>query len=135
MAPPEPQIRHPLRTTERHDMSGAGKGYDYEAMAERIIEMKVAEYEETQRAALANFKGATCAKCGKPIMSMEAGDDRWVHASNDRGCRAATFTECKGWDDSIDRRLLARPVKGSITAGLGAYSQSLRDRALIDMDD
>jgi hypothetical protein len=117
-----------------HDMSGDGKGYGYEAMTERIIEMKVAEYEVMQRVALANFKGATCAKCGKPIISLEAGDDRWVHASNDRGCRAATFTAAKGWDDSIDRRWLPRPAKGSITAGLGAFAQSLRDRDLTNDD-
>lgn len=70
-----------------------------------------------------------CHNCGKPI-HRDFGD-KWTHTNLDeqdrlyrltgvpgfqltfgnRGCRAASFTDKDGWDESLDRKWKARPKR------------------------
>jgi hypothetical protein len=51
---------------------------------------------------------ATCKHCGRMIRSIR--DDEWRHEPNgERGCRAASYREGSGWDDSLNRRSVATP--------------------------
>lgn len=52
----------------------------------------------------------TC-RCGMMIIRTDD-EQPWVHADRDasRGCRAASFTHERGWDDAINRRWTATPV-------------------------
>ncbi len=55
----------------------------------------------------------TC-RCGKPIV-LPPGFDDWVHdtSARERGCRAATYEEGQGWDDSVSTSWKARPMKSA----------------------
>jgi hypothetical protein len=46
-----------------------------------------------------------CARCGRTILITERGYVTHVNAEGglNRGCRAATFTSERGWDDSIPK--------------------------------
>ena len=70
------------------------------------------------------YATATCSKCGHPLGMSPRGGDRWAHIDPTNGtagtfgsigCRAASFDrpEVDGWDDTLDRRWKATPVKGS----------------------
>ena len=53
---------------------------------------------------------AACKHCGQEISRFS--DGPWKHEPNDeRGCRAASFRNESGWDDSLDRRWMAAPHK------------------------
>ena len=51
-------------------------------------------------------------RCGKKIIKP-FGEPKWVHDTRDqeRGCRAATFHDEGGWDDSISASWVAVPAK------------------------
>jgi hypothetical protein len=59
---------------------------------------------------------ATCRRCQRSILRGARWRDgyHWWHIAEDhslrRGCRAASFTTENGWDDSIDRKWMARPA-------------------------
>lgn len=51
---------------------------------------------------------STCRRCHKPIVSVSG--SFWVHLADFMvGCRAASFTPEKGWDESLNRRWKATP--------------------------
>jgi hypothetical protein len=84
---------------------------------------------ETQQAADAIFAmhhqpyvTATCRWCGHPVGQTLKSGQRWAHVARDGcagisgsiGCRAASFDRLDWkWDDSLDRRWTAAPVRGS----------------------
>jgi hypothetical protein len=53
-----------------------------------------------------------CRHCAGPIFEV---GDRWFHRNAEggrvRGCRAASFDDDSGWDDTLDRRWTARPPR------------------------
>ena len=58
---------------------------------------------------------AECANCGADLYQRTTVSP-WFHAVSTedgpqfiRGCRAATYEEGVGWNDAIDRRLMAKP--------------------------
>ncbi len=55
---------------------------------------------------------ATCKRCGQAI---EKNRDRWYHLGRTRGCRAASRTYGRGWDDSLKRSWVATPLAGTLT--------------------
>lgn len=54
-----------------------------------------------------------CRRCGRAIVNPTG--STWTHLAADGalvvGCRAASFVDDEGWDDSLDRRWKARPVE------------------------
>jgi hypothetical protein len=72
------------------------------------------ELTESYRELLENVQDerVACRRCGHPI--FQAGDT-WFHRGAEggrhRGCRAASFEPDKGWDDTLDRRWTAAPVR------------------------
>jgi hypothetical protein len=54
---------------------------------------------------------ATCRHCHRPISRVGGGS--WKHEDPERcrGCRAASFREGEGWDDSLSRTWVAAPAK------------------------
>ena len=58
----------------------------------------------------ADRREALCKKCGAPIERRQHG---WRHldASSSRGCRAASFSAERGWNESLDKGWNASPTK------------------------
>ena len=55
-----------------------------------------------------------CARCGRPI--FEALPGQWYHypagdGMVNVGCRAASYQPDVGWNESLDRRWRATPIK------------------------
>ena len=77
---------------------------------QELAERFRAGVERLDRNLAAATETATCRRCGKPITRI--GEEApWRHTDQDRsrGCRAATFDEGSGWDDSIPRTWTASP--------------------------
>ncbi|HTF49454.1 MAG TPA: hypothetical protein VK735_18585 [Pseudonocardia sp.] len=53
---------------------------------------------------------AKCRHCGQGIWDL-AGKWRHCDPDNSIGCRAASYREGKGWDDTLDRHWTAKPAK------------------------
>jgi hypothetical protein len=57
-------------------------------------------------------EAVSCRHCARRIFEI---GDRWFHRSDDggrfRGCRAASFDDDSGWDDTLDRRWMAAPPR------------------------
>ena len=53
-----------------------------------------------------------CRHCARPVFQI---GERWFHRDAEggrfRGCRAASFVDDRGWDDSLDRRWTAAPSR------------------------
>lgn len=62
---------------------------------------------------------ATCRRCQYPVYMITKDDGEetnWFHAAGDqvsRGCRSASFDRLGTWDDSLDRKWYAAPVRGT----------------------
>lgn len=59
-----------------------------------------------------------CRRCGRGVVQD---GNRWTHLAADGGlsigCRAASFTDDDGWDESLDPNWKAQPSSGSPGAG------------------
>ena len=56
---------------------------------------------------------STCRYCGFPVQTLGS-TGRWRHTDGLRaGCRAASFDRFGTWDDALDRKWKAVPVKNS----------------------
>lgn len=73
---------------------------------------EIADEAEAEQVEMLRRERAECRNCGQKISRPVGGDvDMWRHedADRSRSCRAASFDDETGWDDSLKRTWMARP--------------------------
>ena len=68
------------------------------------------------------IEGDDCRNCHKPIIGVRSDVGRtgylWLHVEAEpgasRGCRAASYKQGGGWDDSLNRRWKATPTRHTL---------------------